>query len=141
MKFYCTIFCLWLTNFVFAQQQADTLRNDNQISRKGSGWKMNGKNISWKEAKVHIRQVPEAVPFLKKAYNNEKLAYLCLVPLTVSVLMTPRPQSENYTESRNIIFRSFAAASAVAIIYFMLQRSKNWKKAVLIHNEKRAIVY
>ncbi len=141
MKFYCTIFCLCLTNFVFAQQQPDTIRNDNQITRNWPGWKMNGKNISWKEAKVHIRQVPEAVPFLNKAYNNEKLAYLCLVPLTVSVLMIPRSGSENYTKSRNIISRSTAAASAVALSYFMLQRTKHWKKAILIHNEKRAMMY
>jgi len=140
MKFFCILLSICLTNFVFAQKETDTLKSNNQISRKWPGWKMNGKNISWKEAKVHIRQVPEAIPFLKKAFNQEKLAYLCLVPLTVSVLMIPEPGSLNYTE-RNILTRSFAAASAVAMLYFMLQRSKNHNKAILIHNEKRAMAY
>ena len=140
MKFYCILLCFCLTNFAFAQKETDTLKSNNQISRKWPGWKMNGKNISWKEAKVSIRQVPEALPYLKKAYNQEKLAYLSVVPLAVSVLMLPEPGSINYNE-KNILARSISVASTVAIIYFMLQRNKLHNKAILIHNEKRAMVY
>ena len=141
MKFYCILLSICMTNFVFAQKETDTLKSNNQISRKKwSGWKMNGKSISWKEAKESIRQVPEALPYLKKAYNQEKLAYLCLVPLTVSVLMLPEAGAVHYNQ-RNILARSISAASAVAIIYFMLQRNKHHNKAILIHNEKRAVTY
>jgi hypothetical protein len=141
MKFYCIVFCLWLTNFVFAQQQADTVRNENQISRKWPGWKMNGKKISWKEVKNNIQLVPEAIPSLKKSINSKRIVLISAIPLTASLLFIQDPDFPQIRSTRNTIYYITNLVSTAFILYFGIRAIKKQQDAIRIYNEKRAIVY
>jgi len=129
-------FFLSLTTFTIGQE-----RNDNQISRKWAGWKMNGERISWKEVKSNIQQVPGAVPFLKKGLNSRRLFYISYIPLAASLLFIQDPDFPQIRSTRNTVYYITNFLSTACIIYFGIRAVKNLKMAIRIHNENRAIVY
>ncbi len=139
MKSILTIFLFGFSITLIAQDT--TVSKNNQIYWKRSGWRMNDQRISLKEIKSHIQQVPEAVPSLQKAVNNRRLAFLSVIPIIASTFLIREPAGTGIRSTRNTIYYATNTIFAGSLLFFGIKSSKHLKKAILIHNEKRAVTY
>lgn len=139
MKNILTILLLGFSITLFAQDT--TSSKNNQISTKWTGWKMNGERISWKEVKSNIQQVPEAVPYLKKAVNSRRMFYISAITLCASVFFIKERDLTKIPSTRNTVYIMTNLLSTSSLLYFGIRTIKNQQKAIRIHNEKRAVAY
>lgn len=142
MKKIFTIYLLFTYANSFSQDSS--LSKPNQIYWKSlSGWRMNGQSLSSKEFKTEIYKVPAAIPVYKKGKRNRVIAFSCLVPMGVCLLLgrqEPNPASSQFGKTKKG-FLIVGGLSSGAVIYFSLHSKKQLKEAARIHNENQPLVY
>ena len=137
------LFIILVTVFsleTYCQDSTSVLKN--QIYPKTfSGWWMDGKKIKFKQFKNEIYKVPAATLYYKKSVKQQVYFYVGAAAVT-SYFFISKANQKNFPYQRNSFALDMAGIATSAVTtFFFIASNRNLKKAVQIHNEKRALSY
>jgi hypothetical protein len=138
MKIFSIAICLFFFSGIMAQDTS--ISKNSHIYWKWPHYRMDGKRIKARQLNDELNKFPESALYLKKARNNLVISSLMLVPMGVSAFRLDKPTSK-YLGKFNPVFLTTLIISEGIAMYSFIRHTKNFKKAIRIHNAKIGLSY